>query len=88
LENATVDVRIEASTFERVNRVLYVEGAKSLAEKLGIPDVPPDQLKQFFDLLRAGDAQEAARKSGILAYLKDHAIELADLIGTIASSFK
>ena len=73
---ANLELTIDQNTCLRVNKIINIEGTRSLAQNLGIPDVPPEHLKAFFGLLSEGKSQEeAVHRSRLFDYLKSHGIE-------------
>jgi hypothetical protein len=80
------DITIDSSIIESLDTAVHLAGAPSVAEKLGIPDVPPECLEKFIDLLKGGTKPaDAAEKSGVGAYMKKHAIDLAGLVTNVTS---
>jgi len=83
------EVVADANVFDHVDKAIHIEGAPSVAAKLGIPDIPPAELERFVALVKASTpVEEAAKKSGVLDYLKEHGIEIGIFVASVIALFK
>jgi hypothetical protein len=83
------DIAIDSTTIESLDKAVHLAGEPSVADQLGLSDLPPENLDKFIELLKSGsNPDDAANKSGVAAYLKEHAIEFATFLTNLAQLYK